>query len=205
MNLSSGEFKGRIKLIKDHESARQAFRELIFHTIIGFDTEWNRFCPKGVHTIQLSTFDTCYIFQLKKLEIFPSSLKFILESKEICKIGFSVEQDCKRLLDHNVFVQTIFDLQEFISDYQTSISIFRGLNSNKPTPISLKSVCVQYLEFIPFWKEKETTLSRWNQKYLTEKQLNYAASDAWICLHLYSHFYYKLMYNLHYTMKFILH
>ncbi len=167
-------FEGRIVVVDDVWKVDDAMEELERHSIVGIDTETKPSFAKGrvnnVCLVQISTEETCYLFRLNKIG-FPDRLKRFLESEFVKKIGLSLLDDLRGLKRLGQFNPKRFvDLQDFVEDY--------GILDK-----SLKKISAIVLDSRISKKQR---LTNWESPTLTEPQLKYAATDAWICLIIYN-------------------
>jgi len=166
-------FEGNIHVINNKEDMVLAVEELKKMPILGFDTETRPAFKKGtsykVALLQLSNEKKAFIFQLKDMGL-PIELANILSDKNIIKTGVAIRDDIKALkklrnFDENGFVE----LQTYSDD--------KGIDDN-----GLKNLSGNILGFSI---SKSAKLTNWENKNLTEKQLNYAATDAWVSYLIY--------------------
>lgn len=173
--LEKSVFPGRIIVIdslgKDFDDA---CRYLASKKIIGFDTE-SRPCfspgqhPYGVSLLQLSGAQRAFLFRVKKTGL-PKKLCRILENPKVLKIGAAVNDDIrglKRICDFNS--DGFVDLQRMVGDY--------GIKD--------KSVKKMAAIILGVKVSKSQQLSNWEAEELSEAQLQYAATDAWVCREMY--------------------
>jgi ribonuclease D len=141
---------------------------------LGFDTETKPSFKKGennyVSLLQLSSADRAFLFRLNKIGL-PPCLLDIMEDENIKKIGVAIKDDISALQKHALFTPNGFvDLQNIVKDF--------GIKSK-----SLKKLAGLILGFNI---SKRQRLSNWEKDALTEAQIKYAATDAWVC-HLIYH------------------
>ncbi len=166
-------FPGIINLI-DHPSAidqvRHAFRD---ETILGFDTETKPTFKKGryhqVALLQLSGHDQAFLFRLNKVHM-PDFIIDIFENEDIIKVGVAIKDDINALNKLKPFEPEGFvDLQQFVKQF--------GINDN-----GLKKLVGNIMGYRI---SKRSQTSNWEQDILTREQLEYAATDAWVCRQMY--------------------
>ncbi len=168
-----GGYQGEIVIVEDLEAAEQACLELSQSSVIGFDTETKPSFKAGVsHKIsllQLSSEDKCFLFRLCNMPLEKPILK-LLSNKNIIKVGAAVRDDIKGLKALRQFTHAAFvDLQSIVGDY--------GIEE-----LSLRKMAALTLNIRI---SKAQRLSNWEANELTENQMRYAATDAWVSLMIY--------------------
>jgi ribonuclease D len=169
-------FPGEIVLLNNYEQARHVANELAAYPILGFDTETRPSFTKGntnkVALLQLSTDNKAYIFRLNQYDL-PLEILKILSDPNIIKAGVAIRDDIKALKSNRHFLPEGFvELQDVAKE--------KGLNS-----FSLKKLSGLVLGFRI---SKAQQLSNWEANELTEAQLQYAATDAWVSYLIYKTF-----------------
>ena len=138
--------------------------------IIGFDTETRPcFSPDqpryGVALLQLSGAERAYLFRIKSLGM-HRKLCSILSNPRIIKVGAAVHDDIKGLQKYSMFKPASFvDLQKIVWEW--------GIRD--------KSVKKMSAIILGFKISKTQQLSNWEADHLSEAQVRYAATDAWVC------------------------
>ena len=168
-------FKGRIQVIdSEGEDFDKAVRYLSSRKVLGFDTE-TRPCfsssqPRyGVSLLQLSGASRAYLFRIKSLGM-HGKLCAILANPKIVKVGAAVHDDIKGLQKYRHFEPASFvDLQRIVGEY--------GIRD--------KSVKKMSAIILGFRISKVQQLSNWEAEQLSEAQILYAATDAWVCRQMY--------------------
>ncbi len=142
-------------------------------SILGFDTETRPSFSKNVHhslsLLQLSTQKAALLFRVKQ---FPLSDKIVrvLEDKDVLKIGAAIRDDIKSLNKVAPFEAAGFiDLQTIIYKWG----------------IEEKSVRKMAAIVLGIRVSKAQRLSNWDATKLTTAQMEYAATDAWVCREIY--------------------
>jgi ribonuclease D len=166
-------FPGTIYMIDDLEGVEKAFEILQNEKILGFDTETKPSFKKGVKhkvaLLQLSTEDKAFLFRLNKIG-FNGKLVYLLRSPDILKVGVSIHDDIRNLRKRRDFKPEGFlELQTFVQNY--------GIQD-----ISLKKLAAIIMG-IKVSKRQQVT--NWEAEVLSEEQILYAATDAWIGYMLY--------------------
>ena len=166
-------FEGPIVIVDDEKQVEAACRDLASSPVLGFDTETRPSFKAGVTyrvaLLQLSTPRRCYLFRLNRMR-FEKQLVKLLENKAILKIGADVAGDIRSLLALRRFRPGGFvDLQQQAPHWGIEEKSLRKLSAI----VLGKRV------------SKAQRLSNWEAAQLTEKQMRYAATDAWICPEIY--------------------
>lgn len=151
-----------------------AVRYLRNQRVIGFDTE-TRPCfsasqPRyGVALLQLSGRDHAYLFRINSMGM-HRRLCSLLSSDKVIKVGAAVTDDIRGLQKYQEFTPRGFvDLQRIVGDYG-----IRDRSVKKMTAIILG-----------FRISKAQQLSNWEAETLSDSQIRYAATDAWVCREMY--------------------
>lgn len=168
-------FPGRISLISGPgPDLDYAIEHLGSRRLIGFDTETKPIFqarqPRH-HTalLQLSSETEAFLFRLHSLGL-PQEIARIMASPHITKIGAAVGEDIHGLQYYCGFEPRRFlDLQRFGEQF--------GIQEK-----SVRKMAAIVLG----WKvSKAQQCSNWEADPLSEAQLLYAATDAWICVMMY--------------------
>lgn len=166
-------YKGKVSIIETDEQARQACRTLQSEAILGFDTESRPSFRAGevhpVALIQLASADHAYLFQILKLNDF-APLVSLLENPSQIKAGVALHDDIKRLQESFAFTPAGFcEL--------STIARERGIENTGLR--SLSAICLKARV------SKGAQVSNWARSSLTDAQIRYAATDAWVSRKLY--------------------
>ncbi len=166
-------FEGAIHVVEDLEGVTSAIKYLANQTIIGFDTETRPAFKKGqtfpVSLLQLSTSEQAFLFRITKTGL-PVGLVKILSSPKILKLGVAIRDDIKILQKITPFKPSGFiELQDFVKNW--------GIDN-----FSLKKLSAIVLGFRI---SKSQRLTNWDAHELTEQQLIYGATDAWVSCEIY--------------------
>ena len=168
-------FPGSIQVISSVGSEfNNAIKYLRSQKIIGFDTE-TRPCfsatqPRyGVALLQLSSHDRAFLFRINVMGM-HRRLCNLLSNDKVIKVGAAVTDDIRGLQRYNDFTPRAFvDLQKIVGDYG-----IKDRSVKKMTAIILG-----------FKISKAQQLSNWEAEVLSEPQIKYAATDAWVCREMY--------------------
>jgi ribonuclease D len=166
-------FPGRIHLVLSDRDLELALPDIEAARELGFDTETRPSFKKGdvfkVALLQLATPTDAYLIRLHHITQFQA-IKSIFENPGVLKVGAAIRDDLKQL-------QTIF---KFVP--QNFVELQNLAKSKGLTNLGLKSLTQEVLG-ANLSKGPKTT--NWENPTLTDKQLLYAATDAWIGLKLY--------------------
>lgn len=167
----------KVTLVTSEALADDALAALMAADAVGFDTESKPTFLKGEastgpHLIQLATDERAYLFPItRSLDV--SRVKVILESSHVKKIGFGLGNDLGALKSRlGITMANVLDLGE----------VLRG-PAHRGT-VGAKFAIVQFFGQ-RFQKSKKTGTSNWANPRLTERQIMYAANDAYAALQIY--------------------
>ena len=182
--LPLGKFEGEIIVVDSPIKIADAIEEIENENIIGVDTETRPTFKKGALNktalIQVATRKKVYLFRLNKMGL-PYSLVRIFENPQIQKIGIAVLQDMKELSDQ---------FRQFQYQNVTDLNILcKNLNFQN---IGARNLTAMVLGF-RISKRQQT--SNWESDELSEGQLRYAATDAWIARQVFLKLYYSKEFN----------
>lgn len=167
------QFKGKIILVSDIEKQNEIAGELLKEKLLGFDTETKPAFKKGeknpVALVQISSIRKSYIFRVSKSGISDNLIK-LFEDKKILKFGVAIQDDLNDLKRmRNFSPKSFFGMEKVVKSI--------GIESN-----GLKKLVAIILKHKI---SKSSQVSNWEAAELTEKQITYAATDAWVCLKMY--------------------
>ena len=167
-------FNGEIVVVDYESDLKKILPFLKKQKILGFDTETRPTFKKGalneVALLQLSTEKTAFIFRLNKMGL-PAELVSILANPEIIKVGVAIGDDIKDLKKRSKFVAAGFvEIQEKVKDFEIENFGLKKLSGL----------------LLGFRISKAQQTSNWEAEKLTEAQINYAATDAWVSLKIYN-------------------
>ncbi len=166
-------FKGEIVLVDDLDTFRLVLPRLQGKDLLGFDTETRPTFRKGkrnkVSLIQLATDDLAVLFRINRIGL-PEELIELLSVPSVIKAGVAIHDDIRFLKGVKKFSPEGFvDLQSFVKDF--------GIESS-----GLKKLTAIVLGFRI---SKRQQVTDWEAEQLSEAQLIYAATDAWVCHQIY--------------------
>ncbi|MBC8126096.1 MAG: 3'-5' exonuclease domain-containing protein 2 [Gloeobacteraceae cyanobacterium ES-bin-144] len=167
----------RIFVVTNKRQAERAMEELMAAETVGFDTESKPTFRKGQisegpHVLQFSTTEKAFIFQ-SHVVASQAAIFDLLKSPGLTKVGFGLGGDLRQISNR-------FDIKPVsIIDLDRS---FRQLGYHNA--IGAKSA-VALLFNRRLMKSKSVTTSNWAATELSEKQLIYAANDAYAAILIY--------------------
>lgn len=166
-------FQGDIVLVDSYKKLKQSIKVLKSGDMLGFDTETKPSFKKGrvnsVALMQLSNGRQAFIFRINIIGL-PDELIDILTDKSIIKAGVAIHDDIKGLKSVSDFQEQGFiELQDYVKDFGIMSSGLRKLSAI----------------ILGFRISKRQQVSNWEASELTEAQLMYAATDAWVCYEIY--------------------
>ena len=172
-------FDGKVVLVNQVKALPKVFKEIKQHDVVGFDTETRPSFHKGqryaVSLIQLALPKKVFLLRIKNTNITEDIIE-CFEDYSTIKTGVGIHDDIKALQKIKRFQPEGFlDLAPVAkrAGFQVeSIKKLAGL-------------------LLGFRISKSAQTSNWDAEQLNEKQISYAATDAWVCLAVYN----KLMGN----------
>lgn len=166
-------YGGNITLVSTPEEEADALKKLNNVTVVGFDTETKPVFRKGIShnpsLIQIATQSEVILFHLKSLAL-SQRLIGIFENPRIVKAGVAISDDMRTLAKLAHFTpRGLVDLDNAAKHHNIG---HQGLRSLAALLLGIRI-------------SKNEQCSNWGKRSLTEKQIRYAATDAWISLALY--------------------
>ena len=175
-SLPQIKFNGDVEVLSSSDNVQAAVNYLMNYDLIGFDTETKPTFVKGPlnppSIMQLACIDKVYIFQLDNESLYKKLFP-ILSNENITKCGVSVDRDLIELMYLSPFDPLSFvDLGNIARDYDVPHHGLRGLVAM----------------FLKHRISKGAQISDWSKTVLSQSQITYAATDAWISLKLFEAF-----------------
>lgn len=157
--------------------------------VLGFDIEWRPSASSSsplrhnVSVVQLATEERIAVFHLALFSgpnapsaLVPPTLKHIMESPVIRKVGVAIKGDCTRLRTHlGIHARSIFELSHLYKLVKYS-STDETSKINKRL-VSLQTQVEEHLE-LPLYKGGDVRGSDWSRE-LGMQQVEYAAADSY--------------------------
>jgi hypothetical protein len=187
---------------KTKKVAERVAQHFVGEKVLGFDIEWKQWShplsiKQNVSLIQLACEDRIALFHIAMFsettaaKIMPPTLKTILESPEITKVGVAIKGDFSRVSKHlGLEPQGIFELSRLNNLVQ-----YHAIDPSKVSKklVSLTNQVEQHLQ-LPLYKggqlieDPEDTYSVRSSDWslpLNHQQIHYAAADAYAGFRLY--------------------
>lgn len=168
-------FSGKVHVITDPERLAAVASEIENHKIVGFDTETRPSFKRGqsykVALLQLALPDKVFLIRIHQTGL-PQEIISVFENKNIVKAGVAIHDDIKALQKIMHFDPTAF----------IELSTMA-----KSSGLQVESVKKLAGLLLGFRISKSAQTSNWEASTLSEKQIEYAATDAWVCLEIYRH------------------
>lgn len=166
-------FPGKIITVNSEREADKAVPFLLSKDILGVDTETRPSFKKGqqhkVSLLQVATEDICFLFRLNYIGMVTPVIS-LLSNTDVPMVGLSWHDDLAALQKRMEFKPGLFiDIQDIIGDI--------GIED--------KSLQKLYANIFKQKISKRQRLTNWDADVLSDKQMSYAATDAWACIRLY--------------------
>lgn len=161
-------YEGAVHIVRTAEELEAALTDIRTQAILGFDTETRPTFRKGKlndpSLIQIATQNAVYLVQLAWLPL-DDALSAVLADQNILKVGVGIGDDMRELARLHPFEPAgLVDLGNAARANRLSTQGLRTLAANLfGLRISKGSQC-----------------SNWSLPELSQKQIAYAATDAWI-------------------------
>ena len=166
-------FEGKIVVISDAHRLKDAFEEINTHPHIGFDTETKPVFVKGhrnkVAILQIALPAKVYLIRLLATGISPEIVRFF-QNGRIQKAGVAIRDDIKAL--------------QHLKRFQPAGFVELALLARE-SGLEVESVKKLTALLLGFRISKSSQTSNWEADQLNEKQISYAATDAWVCLEIF--------------------
>jgi ribonuclease D len=166
-------FQGKVHVITEEKNLSKVIREVEKHPVIGFDTETRPSFKKGqsykVALLQIAVPEKVFLIRTHHTGL-TQEINAIFESHQIVKAGVAIRDDIKALQGIRKFEPASFiDLAVMAREIGLQVESVKKLTAL----------------VLGFRISKSAQTSNWEAPTLTEKQLEYAATDAWVCLEIY--------------------
>ena len=167
-------FDGEIVIVNDKKGLMDCLSVLSKENAVGFDTEKKPTFRKGQYhptaLVQFSTLTVSYLIRINEIGLDDHHIT-LLSNPDVHKVGISIRDDIKALKKLSPFDDRGFvELNELARK------------------IGIKHEGVRRLAavFLERKISKKQQISNWENESLTDSQQIYAATDAWVCLRIYT-------------------
>ncbi len=171
--LPLGAFEGEVIVLSDPNSLTDVFEEINSHHYVGFDTETKPVFVRGHHNkvaiLQIALPEKVFLIRLMATGITPEIVRF-LQSEVILKAGVAIRDDIKAL--------------QLLKRFKPA-GFVELAHLAKEAGLEVESVKKLAALLLGFRISKSAQTSNWEAEQLNEKQISYAATDAWVCLEVY--------------------
>lgn len=166
-------WEGPIEILNTVEEMTATCEKLMQESHLGFDTETRPTFKKGEYyppaLVQLATADCVYLFRISKINTFAPLLP-ILKSPDILKTGVAIKDDVKEL--------------RAMEDFEPG-GFFEIAGLTRKLGYENRGLRALAALLLGGRISKAAQVSNWARSELDEKQIRYAATDAWISRAIY--------------------
>lgn len=172
-NLPLRTFSGKTSVVSNPDQLAKIVAEVESHKVIGFDTETRPSFKKGqifqVSLLQLAIPNKVFLIRVNHTGI-TEEITRLFTNPAVIKAGVGIRDDLKALQKLRTFdPANCFDLSSLA----------------KQSGLQVESVKKLTALLLGFRISKSAQTSNWEVPTLTQKQIEYAATDAWVCLELF--------------------
>ncbi len=166
-------YEGPVVIVDSLSRFQKEIKKIAGEELLGLDSERRPSFKKGaihpISLVQIATRDCVYLLRLNEIN-FPRPLIDILENKNQLKVGIGLDDDLSGLQSLKKFNPAGFlDLSHYFQ-------------AEGYTHSSLKFLSAMVLNVRI---SKKQQVSNWEREQLTEPQIKYAATDAWLPREIY--------------------
>lgn len=166
-------FNGKTHVISNPDQLGKIVQEIEGHKVVGFDTETRPSFKKGqvyqVSLLQLAIPGKVYLIRLNHTGM-TEEIAALFSNANIIKTGVGIRDDLKALQK----------LRSFEPAACHDLSLLA-----KQAGLQVESVKKLTALLLGFRISKSAQTSNWETPIFTQKQIEYAATDAWVCLELF--------------------
>jgi len=172
-NLPLRTFNGKTFVISNADQLGKIVKEIESHDVVGFDTETRPSFKKGqvfqVSLLQLAIPNKVFLIRLNHTGV-TAELAGLFSNPRVIKAGVGIRDDLKALQKLRPF--------EPVNCHDLS-------SLAKQAGLQVESVKKLTALLLGFRISKSAQTSNWEVATFTQKQIEYAATDAWVCLELF--------------------
>lgn len=172
-NLPLRTFTGKTSVVSNPDHLGKIVAEIESQKVVGFDTETRPSFKKGqvfqVSLLQLAIPNKVFLIRLNHTGV-TEELARLFANPLVVKAGVGIRDDLKALQKLRMFEPVnCFDLSTLA----------------KQAGLQVESVKKLTALLLGFRISKSAQTSNWEVPTFTQKQIEYAATDAWVCLELF--------------------
>ena len=175
-NLPIRRYEGAVCVVSTRTELTNALADIREQEVVGFDTETRPAFRKGERyvpaLVQVATARAVYLFQLRRVDVIPGLADLLSEPRTV-KAAVAIAQDLESLKAVFSFAEkNVVDLGRIARRCgleQTGVRNLAGI-------------------FLGCRIPKGARTSNWAATTLTDTQITYAATDAWVCRELHGRF-----------------
>jgi ribonuclease D len=171
--LPLGAFEGKVIVVEDARNLAKTFDEINHHKIVGFDTETKPVFVRGhqnkVALMQIALPEKVFLIRINHTGLQPEIIQF-LENESVAKAGVALRDDIKAL--------------QRLKHFEPH-GVVELANLAKKAGLEIEGVKKLTGLLLGFRISKSVQTSNWESPSLNEKQISYAATDAWVCLEIF--------------------
>ena len=169
-------YEGEVRMVATAQDVEHALADIRRETVVGLDTETRPAFSKGESylpcLVQVATARAVYLFQLSEITAFPVVTE-LLQAPTISKAGVALAHDLRSLKRVFPFEEkNVIDLGVVARAFGFSQTGLRNLAGI----------------FLGMRIPKGNRTSNWAARQLSQAQITYAATDAWVCRELFLRF-----------------
>ena len=166
-------YEGSVVLVDRRDQLKGAFERINKEKFVGFDTETKPVFVKGetneVSLLQIALPDAVYLIRIHQTGLGDEIIGFF-ENEQIQKLGVGLRDDLIFLRRIKEFTPAgLVELNELVNKINIEANGLRKLTAI----------------ILGFRISKNAQVSNWEAPVLNEKQIIYAATDAWVCLEMF--------------------
>jgi ribonuclease D len=172
-NLPLKTFEGKTVVVSDASQLPKVIKEIEKYEVVGFDTETRPSFKRGqfyqVALLQLAVPKKAFLIRMNHTGL-TEEIAELFSNEKIIKAGVGIRDDVKALQKLRPFEPAgFYDLSTLA----------------KQAGLQVESVKKLTALLLGFRISKSAQTSNWEAVNFTQKQIEYAATDAWVCLELY--------------------